>query len=175
MHDEVGEASTTNGSKRRNTDIQTRWSLSHTGRERTWTHATHKADDLLAAIGITSWILRQSMETPRRPLDKTHLQLEPSDIDQTERVSEARETGQEMGRRHQFVPTTQGSSQSQQGSHERVLNVSVAPKCCCQHPRYFSPEQHRVRRLHPQRNVRHVVLSNGTTMFQGIFRSMTRN
>ena len=36
-------------------------------------------------------------------------------------------------------------------------------------PRHFSPEQHEVRRLHPQRVVRFVVLSNGTTMSQGIF------
>ena len=33
----------------------------------------------------------------------------------------------------------------------------------------FSPEQHKVRRLHPQRSVRLVVLSYGTTLFQGIF------
>ena len=56
--------------------------------------AKHKADDLLAASGITLWILRQSQtywrqarmiaKTPRRQLDQTCLQLESSDINQTE-------------------------------------------------------------------------------------------
>ena len=61
-----------------------------------------------------------------------------------------------------------------------VLNVSVASKCCSsrfpesQNPRYFTPEQHKVRRLHPQRTVRLVVLSYDTTMFQGIFEVMTQ-
>ena len=41
-------------------------------------------------------------------------------------------------------------------------------------PRHLSPEQHEVRPLHPPRAVRHVVLSIGTTMFQVIFGSMTK-
>ena len=35
-------------------------------------------------------------------------------------------------------------------------------------PRYFSPEQHKVWRLHLQRTARHVVLSSVTTMYQVI-------
>ena len=45
-------------------------------------------------------------QAPRRTLDKTHLQLEPSHINQAEKVSEARKAGQEMGRRQQRIPTT---------------------------------------------------------------------
>ena len=41
-------------------------------------------------------------------------------------------------------------------------------------PRYFSPEQHEVWRLHPQRTARHVVLSSGTTMYQVILKRITR-
>ena len=59
-----------------------------------WRHGSakqceqHKADDFLAADGMTSWILRQQdtlvtskddCQTPRRPLDHAHLQLESSD------------------------------------------------------------------------------------------------
>ena len=36
--------------------------------------------------GITSWIFwKNGCQAPRRPLDKSHLQLEPSDINRTER------------------------------------------------------------------------------------------
>ena len=52
--------------------------------------ATHEAHDLLTATAITSWILMQCrmywkqgrMIAPRRPLDTTHLKVEPSDINQ---------------------------------------------------------------------------------------------
>ena len=90
--------------------------------------ATHNADNLLAAKGISSWILRQSrtnwkqsrmIAKPRRTLARTHLQMEPSDINRTERVSEARDTSQEMARRHHILAINQ-SSQRQQRSHERI-------------------------------------------------------
>ena len=70
---------------------------------------THKADDLLAARGITPRILRQKnvletsqndCHTPRRPLDKAHFKVEYSHINQTERISET------QGRPSQHVGTT---------------------------------------------------------------------
>ena len=60
------------------------------------TRATHKADDMFAANGITSWILgrgqiygrhaKNDCQAPRRPLDQDRLQLEPSSINQAKRV-----------------------------------------------------------------------------------------
>ena len=46
-----------------------------------------------------------------RTQDETHLQLEPSDINEAERVSEARKTSQATGTEHQLIPTTSQSSQ----------------------------------------------------------------
>ena len=44
---------------------------------------THKADDLLAADGIKTWILRwkdilETVKTPRRTLDKAYLDWNPA-------------------------------------------------------------------------------------------------
>ena len=85
------------------------------------TRATHKADDLSAAGGITSWILRftgagnDDCQTPRRPLTKLGTKL----FHQAKRVPEARKTGQQMGRRPQHLLTTRQLQQRQQRSHER--------------------------------------------------------
>ena len=51
--------------------------------------------------------------------DKTDLQLESTDFNQAERVSEARKTSQEMRRLHQFTPTTDQIPQRRQRRHER--------------------------------------------------------
>ena len=54
-----------------------------------------------------------------RTLDKTHLQLEPSDLNPAERVWKARNTGQEMGRRYQCILTTNQIPQRQHRSQKR--------------------------------------------------------
>ena len=51
-------------------------------------------------------VSKNDCQTPRRPLDKTHLLMEPGDSNRAQRVSEGRKTSQEMGRRHQFILTT---------------------------------------------------------------------
>ena len=58
-------------------------------------------------------------QAPRRTPGNIHLQLETSDINQAERVSEAKKTSHEMGRRHQRILTTSQKPQRQQRSHER--------------------------------------------------------
>ena len=72
------------------------------------TRATHKADDLLAASGITSWIQaepdlleagKDDCQARRRPLDLACLRLETSNLNPAHRVPETRKTSQEMGRR----------------------------------------------------------------------------
>ena len=71
--------------------------------------ATHKAGDLF--ICWRQDVLDASKidcRTARRPLDETHLEVEPSGTSQADRVSEARRTGQEMRvrrshRRHSVV------------------------------------------------------------------------
>ena len=77
--------------------------------------ATHKADDFLAANGITSWTFRQSRMYWKQArtfakrhdgrLTKLKSKKEPSDINQAERISEARRTNQ--------------GTQRPQRSHER--------------------------------------------------------
>ena len=62
---------------------------------------------------------KNGCQTPRRSLDTAYLQLESSDINQAQRVLEAKKMGQEMGRRHQRIPTTNQNQQRQQRSHER--------------------------------------------------------
>ena len=62
---------------------------------------------------------KNGCQAPRRTPGNIHLQLETSDINQAERVSEAKKTSNEMGRRHQRILTTNQSLQRQQRSHER--------------------------------------------------------
>ena len=62
---------------------------------------------------------KNECQTPGRPLDTIHLQMEPSDINQRERISEARKTSQQMGRRHKFILTTNQSPPRRQRTHER--------------------------------------------------------
>ena len=71
----------------------------------------HKADDLLALNGITSWILGRSRiywKQARVIVDEAYLQLESSGTNQTERVSETRNTGHgvEHDLRAYLQPTT---------------------------------------------------------------------
>ena len=89
---------------------------------------THKADDLLAARGITPRILRQKnvletsqndCHTPRRPLDKAHFKVEYSHINQTERISETQGRPSQHVGRHELLCTTQKSARRQQRSHKR--------------------------------------------------------
>ena len=67
--------------------------------------------------------------------------------------------------------------------HHVARNVSVARKCFPakshwhanqRDPRHFFPLLDGVRRWSPQEFARHVVLSVGTTIFQGILKSMTQ-
>ena len=98
--------------------------------------ATHKADDLLAANGITSLILRQSgiywkqailnAKHHERRWTKLSLQLESSDGNLAERAPEAWRTGQEMGRRHQRIPTINQNEQRQ-----RWLEMGLCGKRLC--------------------------------------------
>ena len=55
-----------------------------------------KVDDLLAATGITSWILRQSQDLLEA--GKVVLQLEPNRINQAKRLPQTRKTGPRDGR-----------------------------------------------------------------------------
>ena len=64
-------------------------------------------------------ISKNDCQTPGRPLDTIHLQMEPSDTNQTERLSEARKTSQQMGRRHKLILTTNQTPPRQQRTHER--------------------------------------------------------
>ena len=53
--------------------------------------ATHKADDFMTATETEHSMLetgRKDSQTPRRPLDKAHYKVEPSDVDQEARVLE---------------------------------------------------------------------------------------
>ena len=61
---------------------------------------------------------KNDRQAPRRTPCKFCLQLETSDINQAERVSEAKKTSHEMGRRHQRILTTNQSLQRQQRSHK---------------------------------------------------------
>ena len=65
-------------------------------------------------------------QAPRRTLDKTHLQLEPSDINQAEKVQEARKTRQEMERCHQRILTINQNQQRQQRSHDETIWLTTA-------------------------------------------------
>ena len=52
-------------------------------------------------------------------------------------------------------------------SHISLVNEPADSTTCV-------PQHHEVRRLHPQQFIRHVMLSNGTTMFHEIFESVTK-
>ena len=62
---------------------------------------------------------KNDCQAPRRTPGNIHLQLEISDVNQAERVSEAKKTSNEMGTRHQRILATSQSPQRQQRSHER--------------------------------------------------------
>ena len=88
------------------------------------TRATHKADDLSAASGITSWILRQSKICWRQAsMIATHHEDRwtklLSNINQAKRVPQTMKTGHEVGRRPRRLLTTRQIHQRQQRSYER--------------------------------------------------------
>ena len=92
---------------------------------------THKADDLLAASGITLWVLRQSRIYCKqaRMIAKHHEDCctkldshwNPAIINQADRVSEARKNGPEMGRRRQHLLTTR---QIQRDNNDRKSDMT---------------------------------------------------
>ena len=79
-------------------------------------HATNQMTKTAQVVWATS---KNGCQAPRRTPGNIHLQLETSDINQAERVSEAMKTSNDMGRRHQRILTTNQSLQRQQRSHER--------------------------------------------------------
>ena len=104
----------------------------------------HKAGDLLAASGIQSWVLRQSMMYLKQARmvakhheerwTKAYLQPESSDVNQAERVPEARKTGLRDGKTtltriyNQPVPTeTKISRATRPGSPRHKLERHGTP------------------------------------------------
>ena len=86
------------------------------------TRASRKADDLIAANKQNHVVESQAepdllesgkddCQAPRRPLERTRLQLEPSNINQAERAPQTRKTSQEMGGRPQHQLTTRQNPQ----------------------------------------------------------------
>ena len=57
---------------------------------------------------------------------------------------------------------------TQEPPDQNFITIGAAVSQNLQHS---SPEQHKVRRLHPQRDARHVVLSYGTTCSKGFLRA----